>query len=113
VTLVTKNEWKKGKPQFGAIHRGRTYLFLGPEQQKLFLENPDMLSPVLSGNDPVEFVDRGRLVQGKRKHGLEYGGQIYLFGSEANLEQFSRSPRPYAIRVFQTMQQEPSGGANR
>jgi YHS domain-containing protein len=109
VTLITKNEWKKGDRNIGAIHRGRTYLFAGPDEQRLFLEQPDAFSPVLSGNDPVEFVDSGRLVPGTRRHGLEYNRQIYLFSSEASLEKFARSPRSYAISVYQAMQQESPG----
>jgi protein disulfide-isomerase len=104
VTLVTKKRWKKGDARFGAIHRGRTYLFAGRGQQQEFLERPDTLSPVLSGNDPVEFVDNGRVVSGKRQHGLEYGNLIYLFSSEATLQRFAKNPRNYAISVYQAMQ---------
>jgi protein disulfide-isomerase len=105
VTLITKRAWKKGDVRYGAIHRGRTYLFAGPAEQKLFLDRPDDLSPVLSGNDAVEFVDNDRLVPGERQHGLEYGNRMYLFASEATLQKFSRSPRNYAISVHQTMGQ--------
>jgi YHS domain-containing protein len=113
VTLIEKNAWEKGNPKIGAIHRGRTYLFVGPEEQRRFLERPDAYSPVLSGNDAVEFVDHGRLVTGTRRHGLEYHQQIYLFATEASLERFAKSPRRYAISVFQAMQQAPSGQTSR
>lgn len=107
VTLKTSNKWEKGNPQFGAIHRGRTYLFVGRQQQQQFMARPDEFSPVLSGNDAVEFVDNGRLVPGSRHHGLEYDGLMYLFVSEESLQKFARMPKPYAISVYQAMQVEP------
>jgi YHS domain-containing protein len=107
VTLVKTSQWKQGDVRYGAVHRGRTYLFAGPEERKQFFERPDDWSPVLSGYDPVEYLDNGRMVSGHRAHGLEYGRHMFLFSSEATLEKFASSPRRYAIGVFQAMQQGP------
>jgi YHS domain-containing protein len=100
---LRKGKWEKGDPNFGAIHRGKTYLFVGPEEQKQFLARPDEMAPVLSGYDPVEFFDNGRIAEGKRQHGLDYDGYIYMFSSEKTLEKFARSPRSYVINALQTM----------
>ncbi len=107
VTLKQLNRWEKGDAKHGAIHRGRTYLFVGLKQQQMFLARPDWFSPVLSGNDAVEFVDKGQLVPGNRQYGLEYAKLMYLFASEESLQKFARSPQPYAISVHQTMKVEP------
>jgi len=107
VTLIERMQWQKGDVRYGAIHRGRTYLFAGQEEQRRFLAQPDHLSPMLSGNDPVEFVERGFLVPGKREHGLGHGRQIYLFASEQSLRQFADSPGHYVSVVHQAMQQAP------
>jgi YHS domain-containing protein/thiol-disulfide isomerase/thioredoxin len=105
VTLMGSNaQWKKGDARFGAIHRGKTYLFAGEEEQRAFLANPDAYSPILSGNDPIAFVEQGQVVPGKRTHGIFYGKQVYLFASEQNLQKFWQSPQRYATIVFDTMQ---------
>ena len=106
VTLLETKKWKKADPQFGAIHRGRTYLFASAEQQTKFLANPDAFAPVLSGYDPVRFATTGQLVEGKRAHGLITQGdnRIFLFADEGSLEQFKRAPRDFAQPAYQAMQ---------
>lgn len=99
VTLKTENRWATGDVRFGAIHRGRTYLFTSAEAQKSFLASPDAFSPVLSGSDPVVAVDERRAVAGSRDYGVEYpasGGRFYLFSSEESLEKFWSNPSAYA-----------------
>ena len=64
VTLVEQKRWAKGDTQWGAIHRGRTYLFASSEAQRRFLANPDAYSPVIEGNDPVLALDNRQLVPG-------------------------------------------------
>lgn len=99
VTLKAENRWAAGDVRFGAIHRGRTYLFSSAEAQRQFLTSPDTYSPVLSGADPVVAVDERRSVIGSRDFGVEYpasGGRFYLFSSEESLEKFWRDPSAYA-----------------
>ncbi|HEX5102377.1 MAG TPA: thioredoxin family protein [Pirellulaceae bacterium] len=110
VTLIEMRKWMKADPQFGAIHRGRTYLFAGAEQQQKFLANPDAFAPVLSGYDPVRFATTGQLVDGKRGHGIfnPEDKRIYLFADEAALEQFKQSPRAYAEPAYQAMMRSES-----
>ena len=91
--LVEQEKWVKGDPQWGAMHRGRTYLFSGPEEQKRFLANFDKYAPALSGYDCVQYGQQGALVDGKRAHGIFYHGQIFLFADEASLVQFWEAPR--------------------
>ena len=92
--------WVEGDRRYGAIHRGRTYLFTSPEQQRKFMADPDRFSPVLSGNDPVLSLQSGRPVPGFRKYGLFYG-RIYLFANEDSLLQFTKNPQRYAAEVLQ------------
>ncbi len=99
VTLAEQEKWVKGDPKWGARHRGRLYLFVGPEQQQRFLENFNKYAPALSGYDPVQYSDHGLLVDGKRAHGVFYRGQIYLFADEAALQQFWAGPERYASAV--------------
>jgi protein disulfide-isomerase len=41
VTLVETRQWAIGDKTWGVVHRGRTYLFLGPAEKEKFLANPD------------------------------------------------------------------------
>ena len=100
-------KWVPGDVKWGAIHRGRTYLFVGEAEQQQFLANPDKFSPVLSGADAVIAVDQRQRIEGRREHGLEYNGQFYLFSTEASLQQFSSNPERYAEGVRQAVGTTP------
>lgn len=95
VTLMSQGDWVRGSRQWGAIHRGRTYLFASAEAQQQFLGDPDAYSPALSGYDPVEFRRSGRLVSGNRRHGIVHFGQMFLFANEQSLAEFKASPDEY------------------
>jgi YHS domain-containing protein len=85
VSLLEQRKWLRSDPQFGAIHRGKTYLFATEDAQRKFLANPDGYSPALSGFDPVAFAQRGEMVEGKRSFGITFNRQIFLFADEASL----------------------------
>jgi YHS domain-containing protein/thiol-disulfide isomerase/thioredoxin len=99
VTLAGKQRWERGDTRWGAIHRGRTYLFLSENCQQQFLAEPDKYSPILSGNDPVAAVDAGQPVVGRREFGVIYEGQIYLFANPAARDKFEANPARYAMAV--------------
>jgi protein disulfide-isomerase len=103
VTLCLKKRWTIGDVRYGAVHRGRTYLFAGPEEQQEFLANPDRYSPVLKGHDPVLALDEHRLVPGERRYGLFCGGRIYLFCCEQTLQTFARNPQRYMAEAVQAL----------
>lgn len=103
VTLLEERKWKRSDARFGAIHRGRTYLFASESEQKKFLADPDAFSPMLSGYDPVVFSQRGEMVEGRRSYGLTYNKQIFLFADEASLQTFSKTPDAFAQSARQAM----------
>lgn len=105
VTLKTLNRWVCGSPQFGAVHRGRTYLFTGPQQREQFLAAPDSYSPVFAGKDPVLLLDSQVSQDGSRSFGYKYGEEFYLFSSKETMEKFEASPQTYAAGVRQAMSQ--------
>ncbi|MGH7135565.1 MAG: thioredoxin family protein [Pirellulales bacterium] len=104
VTLVEKRRWEVGDERWGAIHRGRTYLFVSEDAQKAFLANPDRYSPVFAGNDPVMRVDFQQDVPGKREHGAFYNNRIYLFTSEDTFHRFDRDPARYTADATRQIQ---------
>ena len=109
VSLCEKQKWVRGDRRWGAIHRGRTYLFAGPEEQRRFLADPDRYAPVASGNDVVLAAEQGQIVPGMREHGVFSKGRVYLFSSEVSLQKFSHNPDAYdANRSFEALR----SGAN-
>jgi YHS domain-containing protein len=99
VSLVDKGTWVEGRAQWGARHRGRTYLFAGAEQQRAFLADPDRYAPALSGDDPVLACDSGREVAGQRRYGVTYQSRTYLFSSPETRAAFAANPQRYTARV--------------
>lgn len=103
VTLVKARKWVYGDAAWGAIHEGRTYLFVGQAERDTFLKSPEVYSPVLSGVDPVVAIDTGRAVPGKREFGAQHEDRIYLFSSQDSLKRFMASPTRYTTGVRQAM----------
>jgi YHS domain-containing protein len=97
------NTWAMGNTQYGAIHRGRTYLFVGEEQRRQFLADPDSYSPVFAGYDPVLLLDNQQTVPGSRKYGFKYGNAFYLFSCAETRDKFQANKEAYAATVRQAM----------
>ena len=114
VTLVTKRKWVKGDERWGAVHRGMTYLFAGPQEQQVFMADPDQYSPVLAGMDVVALAADGQVVQGRRKFGVLYDddgkgprpNRIYLFDSASTRDRFETRPESYVQPVMQALRQD-------
>lgn len=100
VTLADRGVWTEGRAQWGVRHRGRTYLFAGPEQQQAFLAAPDRYAPALSGDDPVVVVDQRRSMPGRRAYGVTYQSRMYLFSSPETRAQFAANPERYTTPVM-------------
>ena len=100
VQLVEKGRWQKGNKDWGVIHRGRVYLFAGPEEQHRFLADPDRYAPVSSGNDVVLGLEVGHSVPGMREFVAQFNGHVYLFASEGTLKKFEANPPYYADRAL-------------
>lgn len=96
VQLVENDRWQKGNKDWGVIHRGRVYLFVGQEEQRRFLTDPDRYAPVSSGNDVVLAAEVGHAVPGFREFGAKFDGHVYLFASEGTLKKFESNPPYYA-----------------
>ena len=104
VTLAEKQQWVPGDRRYGAIHRGRTYLFTGSEEQRRFFTDPDRYAPIISGNDIVQAMEKGQAVPGMREHGVFYNGHIFLFADEVALDKFSKNPAYYANQALEAIQ---------
>lgn len=110
VALKSAHKWVAGDLKYGAIHRGRTFLFMGEEQRQQFLANPDAYCPVFSGVDPVLLLDNNQVVEGSRRFGFEYRGAFYLFANQESMNRFKSQPDQYAAGVRQAMNRMETGG---
>lgn len=112
VALKSVHKWVAGDLKFGAIHRGRTFLFVGEEQRQQFLANPDAYCPVFSGIDPVLLLDNNQVIEGSRRFGFEYRGAFYLFANQESMSRFKSQPDQYAAGVRQAMARMEAPGEN-
>lgn len=103
VTLAVERKWKKGQPQFGAVHRRRTFLFSSAAEQEKFLTDPDRYSPVMVGYDPVKFMQTGELVDGRANFSLTYRKQVYLFTDDTALKSFWQNPSQFTEGLRQAI----------
>jgi thioredoxin-related protein len=108
VSLVKKQQWVAGDRRWGVNHRGRLYLFAGPEEQRLFFADPDRYAPVVSGNDIVLAAEQGRVVSGIREFGVYYQNRVYLFSNDASRAKFEANPAIYANQALEALR----AGAN-
>lgn len=108
VTLVQQDTWQRGDTRWGAIHRGRTYLFVTQAAQQAFLANPDRYTPMLSGYDVVRFTERRELAEGNPNFGLNVDGQMFFFADEAGRDRFESAPQHYIEQVRVALRQRQS-----
>jgi YHS domain-containing protein len=98
VELARNGRWVTGDVRFTVVHKGHIYRLSGPTQRKQFLADPDALTPVNSGQDPVLAVDEHRRVPGEAAYCATYNGRLYMFSSAATQAKFNRIPQRYAVR---------------
>ena len=98
VELARNGRWVPGDVRFTVVHKGHIYRLSGPTQRKQFLADPDALTPVNSGQDPVLAVDEHRMVPGEAAYCATYNGRLYMFSSAATQAKFNRTPQSYAVR---------------
>jgi YHS domain-containing protein len=110
VTLAERGVWVEGRAQWGARHRGRTYLFATAEQQKAFLADPDRYAPALSGDDPVLAFDTGKSTPGQRRYGVTYQSRTYLFSSTDTRDAFAANPQRYTSGALVAENRAPTAG---
>ncbi len=94
IALVKTGLKVQGKAEHAVRHRGRTYLMESPEALKEFMQAPDRYSPVLSGYDPMIFLESGMLVDGSLEHALydPNSGTIVLFANNESQTRFKADP---------------------
>lgn len=95
VSLYTWREWRKGKAEFTAYHKGISYRLSTQDELKEFTADPEKYVPRLLGCDPVILQKTDRAVPGNTKFGAYYDGKLYLFQSDETRVEFKKSPMRY------------------
>lgn len=87
---LQRGEWVNGDAQYAVRHRGKVYWLSDQSAMEKFLDDPDGASPVLSGYDPLIFLEEGRLVPGDIHFGLheQVSGSYLLFSSKEAKKKF-------------------------
>lgn len=101
VSLRSMGEWVSGNEQFSVRHRGKVYWLKDKNAMDTFLKNPDDSSPVLSGYDPLVFLEEGRLVPGSIQFGLheQVSGSYLLFATAEAKKKYWQSYDRYTTQL--------------
>jgi len=125
VCLLKKKQWVKGNPAFRVVYQGKTYLFPGEKQKRMFLADPQAYVPALNGDCVVCFAKMHERVPGNIRYGAYHQGKLYFFASQQQKNMFLHNPQPFVNAVLQatagssgTRQggshaRGPAGGASR
>lgn len=95
ISLFTWREWRKGKAEFTAYHKGIAYQMATQTELDEFNADPDKYVPRLLGCDPVILQQTDRAVPGNTKYGAYFDGALYLFQSLETRTEFKKSPMRY------------------
>lgn len=95
VVGLKNRQFVQGKPAFASTFEEHTYQFASAEAKAAFDQNPEAYAPAYGGIDPVEWLERQRLVEGQFLR--EYEGRFYLFASKENWEIFKSQPPRFVL----------------
>lgn len=98
VALVEMGKRVPGDLNFGALHKGRLYLFASEQAKAMFLADREKYSDAdlaLGGKCTVCRVEMNKDVAGSPEFTSIYKGLRYQFPGEQQLEMFNRNPEKY------------------
>lgn len=95
VSLWNWREWRKGDSRFAAEYQGITFHMATADELRQFQADPEQYVPKLLGCDPVVMAESDRAVEGSTKFGAYYNGELYLFATAENRQQFKAGPERF------------------
>jgi len=95
VCLVKMDKVIKGDPAYAAVHDGLRYLFPGPDQKRMFEQDPSAFTPAMGGNCVVCKVEMNKAVPGKAEFHKVHDDRLFLFPDKKQLSMFERNPHKY------------------
>lgn len=104
VTLVNEQRWVLGSYDHRVEFEDCTYFFTDADRKQKFQRSPDKYVPAVAGFDPVIWLEEGKRVAGRRRHGIFYKHRIVLFANEKTLSRFSAD----ATRFWKQIEAKPT-----
>ncbi len=95
VSLYNWREWRKGKSDHTAYHKGVAYHMATETELEEFQANPGKYVPRLLGCDPVVLQKTDRAIPGSTKYGAYFDGSLYLFQTAESRAEFKKAPMRY------------------
>ncbi len=98
IALNSTGSWVPGNKTYAVRHRGRVYWLQSEAAAEQFIAAPDKYSPILSGYDPMIFLERGTLVEGSLQYGLHdsVSGGVLFFSTAESKQAFESEPERHS-----------------
>ena len=92
VSAVDDRVIEDGSNKYQTTFRGQTLYFTSDRQRRLFEDDPEHYWPALDGCCPLTLLRTDRREQGKLEHAAVFRGQVWLFATDADMQEFIGSP---------------------
>lgn len=92
VSAVDDRVIENGSIKYQTTFRGQTLYFTSDRQRRLFEDDPEHYWPALDGNCPLTLLRTDRREPGKLEHAAVFRGQVWLFATDADMQEFIGSP---------------------
>ncbi len=92
VSAVDDRVIENGSNKFQTTFHGQTLYFTSDRQRRLFEDDPEHYWPALDGCCPLTLLRTDRREPGKLEHAAVFRGQVWLFATDADMQEFIGSP---------------------
>ncbi len=96
VCLVEMKQAVPGQQEFASVYDGKTYLFPGAEQKRMFDANPAKYAPALGGDCTVCKVEKSVVMPGKPEFFSMVNERLFVFPGAQQKQMFDANPEKYA-----------------
>ncbi|MFM7058775.1 MAG: thioredoxin family protein [Planctomycetota bacterium] len=92
VSAVDDRVIEPGTNKFQTTFHGQTLYFTSERQRRAFEETPEHYWPALDGCCPLTLLRTDRREPGRLEHAAVFRGQVWLFATEEDMQEFIGSP---------------------
>lgn len=92
VSAVDDRVIEPGTNKFQTTFHGQTLYFTSERQRRAFEDDPEHYWPALDGCCPLTLLRTDRREPGRLEHAAVFRGQVWLFATEEDMQEFVSSP---------------------
>jgi YHS domain-containing protein len=92
VSAVDDRVIEAGSGKFQTTFRGQTLYFTSERQRRSFEDDPEKYWPALDGCCPLTLLRTDRREPGQLEHAAIFRGQVWLFASDEDMQEFISAP---------------------